>query len=47
MKRSTLYFVCSLLLVSVALSSISCRAKKPKDCRGKKKTVKTEMGGWL
>jgi len=44
MKRSVLYFVCGLLLISIVLS---CKARKPRDCRGRKKTAKTEMGGWL
>jgi len=47
MKKSMHYIICGLLLVSIVLSSISCRARKPKDCRGRRKTVKTEMGGWL
>ena len=47
MKKPIHYFICGLLLVSIILSSISCRARKPRDCRGRKKTAKTEMGGWL
>jgi len=47
MKKSTLYFICGLLLISIALSAISCKARKHRDCRGRKKTAKTEMGGWL
>jgi len=44
MKKTVLYFICALLLTSILLS---CKARKPKDCRGRKKTAKTEMGGWL
>ncbi|HTA63185.1 MAG TPA: hypothetical protein VK835_12045 [Bacteroidia bacterium] len=47
MKKPIHYIVCGLLLVSIVLSSIACRARKPKDCRGRRKTAKTEMGGWL
>jgi hypothetical protein len=36
----------SLIIVAILLAAIisSCRAK---DCRGRKKTAKTAMGGWL
>jgi hypothetical protein len=34
-----------LLVVLFSLLS-SCKVRK-KDCRGKRKTTKTEMGGWL
>lgn len=34
-----------ILMVSL-LFSAACKVKK-KDCRGKRKTVKTDMGGWL
>ncbi|HXD93405.1 MAG TPA: hypothetical protein VNX01_09335 [Bacteroidia bacterium] len=47
MKKPIHYIICGLLLLSVALYSISCRAKKPRDCGGRRKTAKTEMGGWL
>lgn len=47
MKRKFLSFICVLLLASIALSEAACKAKKPRDCRGRKKTAKTEMGGWL
>jgi hypothetical protein len=44
MKKRFLYIICGLLLTSIILSSTSCKAR---DCHGRKKTVKTEMGGWL
>jgi hypothetical protein len=47
MKKSLRYIIFGLLIISVALSSISCKARKPKDCKGRRKTAKTEMGGWL
>jgi hypothetical protein len=44
MKKLFKYSVVALLLFSFAASVVSCRAR---DCRGRKKTVKTAMGGWL
>ncbi|MGZ3863707.1 MAG: hypothetical protein ACXVPN_09810 [Bacteroidia bacterium] len=44
MKRFLKHAVVALLLFGFAASAVSCRAR---DCRGRKKTVKTAMGGWL
>ncbi|MGZ3865901.1 MAG: hypothetical protein ACXVNR_05525 [Bacteroidia bacterium] len=44
MNRFFKFSIISLLLFSFAASIVSCRAR---DCRGRKKTVKTAMGGWL
>lgn len=41
MKKSLLLFS-AIMLTLLVLSSCSHR-----DCQGKKKTCKTEMGGWL
>lgn len=42
MKRAATLTVLALVLIGFLASS--CRAR---DCRGRKKTVKTAMGGWL
>jgi hypothetical protein len=44
MKRFNYRFIIVLLLACFALSTISCRAR---DCKGRRKTAKTQMGGWL
>jgi len=44
MKKFCKYFILSSLLLSFAASTVSCRAR---DCKGRKKTVKTAMGGWM
>ena len=42
MKKAWFYPV--LALLCVCLLAGSCRAR---DCKGRKKTAKTNMGGWL
>jgi hypothetical protein len=42
LRRSIL----SLLLLAILFGTLACKTRK-KDCRGKRKTIKTEMGGWL
>ncbi|HEX7415431.1 MAG TPA: hypothetical protein VF411_15415 [Bacteroidia bacterium] len=44
MKKLSTYLICGLLLASIVLAFTSC---KPRDCKGRKKTAKTQMGGWL
>ncbi|HWY38614.1 MAG TPA: hypothetical protein VNY73_08655 [Bacteroidia bacterium] len=44
MNRFLKYTLLALLLFSFAASLTSCRAR---DCKGRKKTAKTAMGGWL
>lgn len=41
MKKNILFGV-SILLLVIVISSCGHR-----DCQGRKKTVRTEMGGWL
>ena len=36
-----------LIIIASLLLSITYSCKTHKDCRGRKKTVKTAMGGWL
>lgn len=33
------------LLTTIILSAVSCKTHR--DCRGRKKTAKTAMGGWI
>ncbi|HXB39579.1 MAG TPA: hypothetical protein VNZ49_03495 [Bacteroidia bacterium] len=42
MKKTATYILLAIVFISVVSSS--CRAR---DCHGRKKTVKTNMGGWL
>jgi hypothetical protein len=42
MKKFFVYSAC--LLLCFGLLASGCRAR---DCKGRKKTVKTNMGGWL
>jgi hypothetical protein len=44
MKKIYIKFIALALLAGLVFISESC-AKR--DCRGRKKTVKTNMGGWL
>jgi hypothetical protein len=45
MKIKFIRVLSLLLLFSIIAASISSCAKR--DCRGRKKTTKTSMGGWL
>lgn len=37
----------SLALIALLIAGFICSCKTHRDCRGKKKRAKTEMGGWL
>lgn len=41
--KSSIRFFTVMLLLAATLAS----CKTHKDCRGRKKTAKTQMGGWL
>ena len=36
-----------IVAVSILIGTLMTSCKAPKDCKGRKKTVKTAMGGWL
>ncbi len=42
-NRISILFIISL----VSFSIIFCSCKIHKDCKGRKKVTKTDMGGWL
>lgn len=44
-KRYLFRLLAVSLCMSIALGAVSCKTHK--DCRGRKKTAKTAMGGWL
>lgn len=37
----------SLAIIALLIIGFVCACKTHRDCRGKKKRAKTEMGGWL
>ena len=37
----------SLILISAIITAFLSSCKTHRDCKGRKKTVKTAMGGWL
>ncbi len=37
----------SLILIGVLITALISSCKTHRDCKGRKKTVKTDMGGWL
>ncbi len=37
----------SLVIIALLIAGFICSCKTHRDCRGKKKRAKTEMGGWL
>jgi len=36
-----------IVAVSILIGTLISSCKAPKDCKGRRKTVKTAMGGWL
>ena len=46
MKKVVIRLFAFLLVSSLLYATVACKSR-PRDCKGRKKTAKTEMGGWL